>query len=67
MKKSKKGKERRLTNWTPKLRAAWRAKGYHIGCCWKCGVEFAYKHRTYLPEKKVYKTICPRCRVRMWL
>jgi len=50
---------------TPKTKAKWRKKGYHIGICWKCGVESVFSKRTYLPARGEYKTICPRCRKRM--
>jgi len=50
-----------------KEKAKWRRRGYHIGICWKCGKEFAYVKRTFLPAKRVYKTICPVCKRRMGL
>lgn len=52
---------------TVKEKIKWRKKGYHIGICWKCGKEFVYIHRTYLPAKKEYRAVCPICRKRMEL
>jgi len=54
-------------SFTPKEKARWRKKGYHIGFCWKCGKEFAYMKRVYLPARKEYKTICPSCKGKMGL
>jgi len=52
---------------TSKEKAKWRKKGYHVGCCYKCGKEFVYAKKLYLPAKKVYRTVCPICRKAMGL
>jgi len=52
---------------TPKEKAKWRKKGYHVGYCYKCGKEFVYAKKLYLPSKKVYRVVCPICRKIMGL
>lgn len=52
---------------TSRERARWRKNGYHVGHCWKCGKEFAYMRKTYLPARKEHRVICPMCRDKMGL
>ena len=58
----------KLGKFTAKEKARYRKKGYIIHTCWKCGVEFVGVEKpTYLPGKKEYHHVCPRCRRRMGL
>ncbi len=53
--------------WVRRLIKRMKAKGYHMHTCWKCGVKFmdARVKGTYLPSRKEYKQVCPKCRQKM--
>jgi hypothetical protein len=50
---------------TQRRQANLRRQGLHVGHCWMCGKQFAYKSRVYLPAGRVKKPVCPVCLDRM--
>lgn len=61
-------KVKRWSQFTQKEIRKWRARGYHLHSCWKCGGQwFSLNGKTWLPAKKEYRYICRICKAKMGL